>query len=142
MTFAEIKAGRTYLKAGLVKASISCYGLFFFYLDWKRSSLQFLVLFLFFYFDFRQCDSPAVQIAGLDFSNQHRLTDNQHQHQLTDNQHPHQLTNNMFPHQLTNNQHPLQLTNNQQAIHASDGVQLSSALRRITGVNEAIGKYI
>ncbi|XP_023325304.1 uncharacterized protein LOC111699013 isoform X2 [Eurytemora carolleeae] len=67
----------------------------------------------------RQCDSPVVPIAGLDFSNRHRLTDNQHQHQLT------------------NNQHPLQLTNNQQAIHASNGVQLSSALRRITGVNEA-----
>ena len=138
MTFAEIKAGRTYLKAILVIASISRYCLF--RLEEKKSAV--LGLILIFYFDFRQCDSPAVQIAGLDFSNQHRLTDNQHQHQLTDNQHPHQLTNNMFPHQLTNNQHPLQLTNNQQAIHASDGVQLSSALRRITGVNEAIGKYI
>lgn len=74
-----------------------------------------------------------MQIAGLDFSNKHRLTDNQH---------PHQLADNIHLHQMTNNQHPLQLTNNQQAIHASNGVQLSSALRRITGVNEAIGKYI
>jgi len=88
----------------------------------KRSAV--LGIILIFDFDFRQCDSPVVPIAGLDFSNRHRLTNNQHQHQLT------------------NNQHPLQLTNNQQAIHASNGVQLSSALRRITGVHEAKGKYI
>ena len=45
MTFAEIKAGRTYLKAGLVKASISCYCLF--RLEEKQSAVLGLI-FVFF----------------------------------------------------------------------------------------------